>query len=178
MCNYCTYPVVVANTMDREFFQRKIKELTDDKLLDLFYTTRINSNNEIHQLTVEEIKLRDLVIDQNYQPPGQVNLQTEIGDLKNLSVWNWGAFALGPIWTLANRLEMWTLLLFIPFVNIIVLFHLGYNGNRIAYKKSGIRTVDDFMIVQKLWNRWGYFFFWFWLFGGLLIGCLQYAWKN
>ena len=74
---------------------------------------------------------------------------------KKLNKWNWGAFWLAPLWTLANKLEFWTFLCFIPFLNFFIYFYLGYYGNRLAYEKSDFDSVDDFMEVQKEWNQWG-----------------------
>jgi hypothetical protein len=80
-------------------------------------------------------------------------------DSAKLSTWNWGAFFLAPLWAFTNRLELWAVLCFVPFVNIVVALYLGYRGNRLAYSKSRV-TVDEFVIIQKHWNRWGIRVFW------------------
>ena len=63
---------------------------------------------------------------------------------------------------------MWTILWFVPFVNIGVMFYLGYNGNRLAFEKSRIESIDDFMVIQKDWGLWGIRLFWLGFFGGLI----------
>ena len=79
------------------------------------------------------------------------NFQTDTNKLKK---WNWAAFYLTPIWSIAHKLPVYTVLCFIPFVNFIVYIYLGVYGNRLAYPKSAYDTVDDFMEVQKYWNLW------------------------
>jgi hypothetical protein len=54
-------------------------------------------------------------------------------------------------------------------VNIVVVFYLGYNGNRLAFAKSKIDSVDDFMVIQKDWGLWGVRLFWLGLLGGLFV---------
>ncbi len=76
-------------------------------------------------------------------------------DKRKLKKWNWGAFLLSLLWTTGNKLEIWTVFCFIPFLNIVVIFYLGYYGNRLAYNKSSIDSVDDFMAIQKYWEFWG-----------------------
>jgi hypothetical protein len=46
--------------MDKEFFQRKIKELTDDRLIDLLQKTSGESNPDIFELAIEEAGRRNL----------------------------------------------------------------------------------------------------------------------
>lgn len=95
-----------------------------------------------------------------------------IGDNSNgsekLKKWNWGAFLLAPIWTLANKLEKWTILCFIPGVNIFAIFYLGHNGNKLAFEKSTISSVDGFMVIQENWARWGVRLVWLGAVGGCL----------
>ncbi len=76
-------------------------------------------------------------------------------DKRKLKKWNWGAFFLSLLWTTGNKLEIWTVFCIIPFLNIIIMFYLGYYGNRLAYNKSSIDSVDDFMVIQKYWGAWG-----------------------
>jgi len=46
--------------MNKEFFQRKISELNDDKLIDLLRTTNNSSNTEIFELARQEAERRKL----------------------------------------------------------------------------------------------------------------------
>jgi len=153
--------------MDKEFFQRKIKELTDDKLIDLLQKTSGGSNPDIFELANKEADERNIkfVLTDKAET---ISVESKLNDKEKLRKWNWGAFLLAPIWALANKLETWSILCFIPLVNIIVLFYLGYNGNRLAFEKSKIDSVDDFMIIQKDWGLWGIRIFWLVLLGGLI----------
>jgi hypothetical protein len=71
-----------------------------------------------------------------------------------------GAFILAPVWALANSLEKWAILTFIPGVNVSVIFYLGFKGNKLAYHKSKLGKVEDFMTVQRKWSIWGVRIFW------------------
>jgi|APTNR8051073442_1049403.scaffolds.fasta_scaffold00005_354 hypothetical protein len=153
--------------MDKEFFERKIKELTDDKLIDLLEKTSNKSNPDIFDLAKKEAESRKLVFnltDKTYEK----DFDNSSIDSEKLKKWNWGAFLLGPMWTLANNLEKWTILFFVPGVNIATMFYLGYNGSRLAFNKSKIESIDDFMALQNYWGLWGIRLFWLGLFGGLV----------
>ncbi|MBL7853723.1 MAG: hypothetical protein JNL17_04970 [Cyclobacteriaceae bacterium] len=152
--------------MDKEFFLRKIKALTDDKLIDLLQKTSGESNPDILELAKEEAGKRNLKLELTHKDD-KINIESKSNDHRKLRKWNWGAFILAPIWTLANRLEKWTILCFVPILNIVVAFYLGYNGNRLAFGKSKIDSVDDFMVIQKNWGLWGVRLFWLGLLGGL-----------
>ena len=80
-----------------------------------------------------------------------VNIAAE--DPQELERWNWGAFLLAPFWTLANKLERWTIVTFIPGVNLLAVIYLGRYGNRLAHGKSDIRSIKDFMVLQAQWNK-------------------------
>ncbi len=76
---------------------------------------------------------------------------------KNLNSFNWGAFWLNWIWSVANGV-WWGLLCFIPFVNIVVMFVLGFKGNRSAWEKfSG--SAEEFEKKQSSWAMWGWIIF-------------------
>lgn len=150
--------------MDRGFFKRKIDELTDDKLMDVLQKT--GGNVELYGLAKEEAERRGLMSRPVEQSHGG-DLTTKPEDEQKLREWNWGAFLLAPIWALANGLDKWAILCFVPIVNIVVVFYLGYNGNRMAFDKSEIESVDDFMIFQRNWEMWGVRLFWFGLFVGV-----------
>jgi hypothetical protein len=151
------YTRVVPIRMDREFFERKVRELSDDKLLDLL-RLRYDANREIIDLAIAEAKKRGLDLPEASIPLNK--FVTEQEEMKKLEKWNWGAFLLAPIWTLSNKLEKWTILTFIPGVNIPTVIYLGLKGNRLAYNKSEIRNIDQFMTLQGQWNTWGIRFFW------------------
>ena len=148
--------------MNKEFFERKLRELEDSKLIDLL-RIKDNANQDLIQLATEEARRRNLKIEpadfQNITSNPQFHPDVE--DSNKLLKWNWGAFLLAPFWILANKLSVgWFLLLFVSLVNIVALFYLGFNGNRLAYPKSNINSVDDFLDLQKEWNTWGVRFFW------------------
>lgn len=144
--------------MDKEFFERKVSELSDDKLQDLL-KLRYEANREIIDLAIGEAMKRDLDIPEVSGPADKaVNVEEE--DRMKLEKWNWGAFLLAPFWTLSNRLEKWTILTFIPGVNLVAVIYLGLHGNRLAYDKSDIRNIEDFMVLQGQWNKWAIRIFW------------------
>lgn len=162
-----TLAPIVSDNMDKDFFERKIKELTSDKLIELLRKTGDESNSDIFDLAKKEAESRKL----QFELPGKVGkqaIENVSNDKKKLKKWNWGAFLLAPVWTLANKLDTWTILCFVPGVNIFVIFYLGQNGNRLAFEKSTIDSVDDFMIVQKDWGRRGLILLGVGLIGGLL----------
>lgn len=71
-----------------------------------------------------------------------------------LDKWSWGAFFLNWIWGLGNRTYI-ALLMFVPFVNLVMVFVLGARGNAWAWKNNPWRDVDHFKRVQKAWAIWG-----------------------
>lgn len=144
--------------MNDEFYKRKIKKLTDEELIDLLRVTNNRSNQRIFELAEAEANSRNLMIALTRSI--SAGLEKKTGDRRQLKKWNWAAFLLAPLWTLANRLDKWTLLWFIPVVNIFVIFYLGFNGNKIAFEKSAIMSVDDYMVFQRHWSRWGIRMFW------------------
>jgi TPR repeat protein len=64
--------------------------------------------------------------------------------------WNWGAFLLNWIWGLGNRVYI-ALLMFVPFVNIVMAFVLGAKGSAWAWKNRRWESVERFKRVQRLW---------------------------
>jgi len=64
--------------------------------------------------------------------------------------WNWGAFFLNWIWGIGNNTFI-ALLMFIPFVNFIMLFVLGAKGNEWAWKNKHWDSIEQFKRVQKKW---------------------------
>lgn len=72
--------------------------------------------------------------------------------------WNWGAFFLNWVWGLAHNTPI-ALLMFVPGVNIVMLFVLGAKGNEWAWANNQWRDVEHFKRSQRLWARvgWGAF---------------------
>ena len=72
--------------------------------------------------------------------------------------WNWGAFFLNWVWGLAHNTPI-ALLMFVPGVNIVMLFVLGAKGNEWAWANNAWRDVEHFKRSQRLWARvgWGAF---------------------
>jgi hypothetical protein len=79
---------------------------------------------------------------------------------KEVKKWNWGAFFLGWIWGIGNRVWI-SFLLFIPIVNIVMPFVLGAKGSEWAWKKKDWESVEHFKSVQKKWGWWGFGIFLF-----------------
>lgn len=73
---------------------------------------------------------------------------------RELDRWSWGAFFLNWIWGLGNSTYV-ALLMFVPFVNLVMIFILGARGNAWAWKNRAWRDVDHFKRVQKAWAIWG-----------------------
>ncbi|MBL4851876.1 MAG: hypothetical protein JKY90_06310 [Gammaproteobacteria bacterium] len=65
--------------------------------------------------------------------------------------WNWGAFLLNWIWGIGNSTYI-ALLMFVPLVNIILMFVLGAKGNEWAWKNRLWRDVEHFKKTQKKWS--------------------------
>ncbi|MEO6173328.1 MAG: SHOCT domain-containing protein [Arenimonas sp.] len=67
--------------------------------------------------------------------------------------WSWGAFLLNWIWAIFNR--TWIgLLALIPFVNIFMIFVLGFKGREWAWKNNKWDSVEHFNRVQRKWSQW------------------------
>jgi len=154
--------------MKKHFFQRKISGLTDSKLLALL-KFRNEKNRDFIELAAAEAIRRNLLIGSAEMHPAAASLTREAPN-RELEKWNWAAFFLAPLWTLANKLDVWAFFSLIPFANFIVAFYLGFRGNRLAYQKSDIESVRDFMLVQKEWTIWlirflafSFLLFLFWL---------------
>lgn len=68
--------------------------------------------------------------------------------------WNWGAFLLNWIWGIGNKTYI-ALLMFLPGVNLIMLFLLGAKGSKWAWQNKHWDSVDHFNQSQKKWVFWG-----------------------
>jgi hypothetical protein len=73
---------------------------------------------------------------------------------RELDRWNWGAFFLNWIWGLGNSTYI-ALLMFVPFVNLIMIFVLGARGSAWAWKNKQWQSVEHFKRAQKSWAIWG-----------------------
>ncbi|WP_172380937.1 cytochrome c oxidase assembly factor Coa1 family protein [Vibrio sp. Vb339] len=69
--------------------------------------------------------------------------------------WSWGAFLLNWIWGVGNGTYI-ALLMFIPLVNIVMIFVLGFKGNEWAWRNRLWRDVDHFKSTQKKWRNAGF----------------------
>ena len=69
--------------------------------------------------------------------------------------WNWGAFLLTWIWGLGNNTFI-ALLMFVPFVNVVMWFLLGAKGSVWAWRNGRWDDVAHFKRVQRKWALWGF----------------------
>jgi hypothetical protein len=67
--------------------------------------------------------------------------------------WNWGAFLLNWIWGLGNE-TLIALLMFVPLVNIVMIFVLGAKGSAWAWRNRKWASVEEFQRVQRAWAKW------------------------
>lgn len=67
-----------------------------------------------------------------------------------LDRWNWGAFLLHWIWGIGNSVFI-ALLMFVPLVNIVMIFVLGARGSRWAWQNRAWRDAEHFRSVQRKW---------------------------
>jgi len=69
--------------------------------------------------------------------------------------WSWGACLLNGVWGVGNR--TWSALLaFVPVINIVMMFILGLNGRKWAWKNKQWDNVEHFNRVQKKWDIAGF----------------------
>lgn len=71
-----------------------------------------------------------------------------------LDRWNWGAFFLNWIWGVGNSTYI-ALLMFVPFLNIIMIFVLGAKGSKWAWKNRVWEDEAHFVKTQRNWARAG-----------------------
>jgi hypothetical protein len=76
--------------------------------------------------------------------------------------WNWGAFAFNFYWGIGNKAYL-ALLCLIPCFGIVWMFFCGALGNQWAWKTGEFKDVEQFMAVQRTWNRAGFVYFIVWL---------------
>lgn len=68
--------------------------------------------------------------------------------------WNWGAFLLGLIWGAGNNV-WWSLLILIPYFDIVWIFVMGVKGSEWAWKSKRWYSIEHFKRTQKKWRDWG-----------------------
>ena len=72
---------------------------------------------------------------------------------KCLNNFNWGAFLLSWIWGVCHSVWI-SLLCLIPYVNFVMIFVLGFNGNKWAWEKcKDTMSADEFDARQKSWTK-------------------------
>ncbi len=64
--------------------------------------------------------------------------------------WSWGAFLLNWIWGIGNQTYI-ALLMFVPLVNVVMIFVLGAKGREWAWRNKHWESVEKFKKVQKIW---------------------------
>jgi len=95
-----------------------------------------------------------------------------------LQGWNWGAFFLNWVWGLAHNTPI-ALLMFVPGVNIVMLFVLGAKGNAWAWANNEWRDVEHFKRTQRIWARVGVgAFFGIPLFFGVIFAVVMMAFNS
>jgi hypothetical protein len=73
--------------------------------------------------------------------------------------WNWGAFAMTPIWCFSHGMiglgfaAMLTSLL--GPAGFIIPIYLGVSGNKLAWQNRRFSGIEHFRQVQDAWARWG-----------------------
>ena len=162
--------------MKSQFFKNKIENLSDENLLDLIIkASKDPSNTNIFDIAKKEAEKRNLQFDLKEDEMSNEIEDTELNnETEELKRWNWGAFFLAPFWALSNKLDKWAILSLLPPVNLIAIFYLGFNGNKLAFEKSEIKSVNDFMQIQRTWSKWGIRIFWILLVFGFLGILLNY----
>jgi hypothetical protein len=97
---------------------------------------------------------------------GDVALETRrtetIGVEEELQKFNWGGFLLGWIWAFGHRVWLWGILGLIPFVGIVVMFVLGFRGNRLAWERGTYAGAEELRQKERKWawaSLWVYLAF-------------------
>lgn len=73
---------------------------------------------------------------------------------EGITGWSWGAFCLGIIWAISNRVWLGFLTL-IPYAGWVMIIVLGAKGREWAWQSKRWESVEEFNRVQKQWNKWG-----------------------
>ncbi|MEO8102585.1 MAG: cytochrome c oxidase assembly factor Coa1 family protein [Betaproteobacteria bacterium] len=67
--------------------------------------------------------------------------------------WNWGAFLLNWIWGIGNNTFI-ALLMFVPLVNLVMMFVLGAKGSAWAWRNKKWQSLEEFRHIQRQWAKW------------------------
>jgi hypothetical protein len=70
--------------------------------------------------------------------------------------WNWGAFMFNMFWGIGNKSYLALLCLIPCFGWFVWPFVCGALGNQWAWKSGEFKDVEQFMAVQRTWNRAGF----------------------
>ena len=107
---------------------------------------------------------------------------------KEIMRWNWGAFLLGWIWAVGNRLWIWlpvglaaNAIALIPSPNnktlliswicqAVISVVLGIKGSEWAWKKKKWDSIEHFKRTQEKWRIWGIVFSVVGFIVGVIIG--------
>lgn len=95
-------------------------------------------------------------MEQSYGQPFQIDQ----GVQSTLSQWNWGAFAITPIWCAAmNQWGYFALSLFLNLCcgigGLVMSIVFGIKGNEMAWTTREWRDIQEFRETQAVWNSWG-----------------------
>lgn len=94
--------------------------------------------------------------------PPQYNappMQTQYAEVPQaIKKWNWGAFMFSMFWGIGNSAYL-SLLVLVPCLNVIWVFVCGAKGNEWAWKSGEFKDVEQFMAVQRTWNKAGFVYF-------------------
>lgn len=82
--------------------------------------------------------------------PAYQNFSDE--DLDYALGWSWGIFLFAPIWALINRMWLWFVVLFVPFVSVIFWIYMLVVGKQKAWEKAFLKQTnfDVFRSRQRL----------------------------
>jgi hypothetical protein len=90
----------------------------------------------------------------NPAPPPQYGPNPYMEVPPEIRKWNWGAFYFGWVWGVGNKAWL-ALLCLVPCLGFIWMFVSGAIGNQWAWKSGEFKDVEQFMAVQRTWNRAG-----------------------
>lgn len=81
-------------------------------------------------------------------------------DVKILKRWNWGAFFLGFVWGIGNKLPFTLVEILIPPpLGLFWRIFLAIKGDKWAWQKKDWPSIEDFRRTQRLWAIFGFLFF-------------------
>ena len=71
---------------------------------------------------------------------------------KEIKGWNWGAAILTWIWGIRHKVWL-SLLVFVPYVGLIMSLILGYKGNEWAWQSQYYNSIAEFKEREKKWTK-------------------------